>query len=77
MNGSVIPEVGFLRLPQILGDQKAIPPQPAIIPVSRSAWWAGVRDGRFPKPIKLSQRTTAWRAEDIRQLVDLLGGVAP
>jgi predicted DNA-binding transcriptional regulator AlpA len=40
------------------------------IPVSRSTWWAGVRSGRFPKPIKLGPRITAWREADIRQLVD-------
>ena len=40
------------------------------IPVSRSTWWAGVKTGRFPKPVKLGPRTTAWRVEDIRALVE-------
>lgn len=39
------------------------------IPVSKSTWWAGVKDGRFPKPIKLGARITAWRAEDIDRLI--------
>jgi len=42
----VIPEAGFLRLHQIIGNPKADPPIPALIPVSRSTWWAGVKDGR-------------------------------
>ena len=65
-------ENGFLRLPQILGDPKAEPPIQAIIPVSKSLWWQGIRDGRFPKPVKLSKRCSAWRASDIRALVDKL-----
>jgi predicted DNA-binding transcriptional regulator AlpA len=43
---------------------------PAIIPISRSTWLQGVREGRFPKPIKLSKRTTAWRVQDILALVN-------
>jgi len=65
-----IPEEGFLRLPQIIGDRKrGIPP---IFPVSRSTWWQGVKDGRFPQPVKLGPRVTAWRAADIRELLESL-----
>jgi len=38
------------------------------VPVSRSAWWDGVRCGRYPKPIKLSPRVTVWREMDIDRL---------
>jgi prophage regulatory protein len=63
-----LPETGFLRLPQIIGDPKAgIPP---IIPVKKSCWWAGVRSGRFPKPVKLGPRVTAWRVSDIIALIE-------
>jgi prophage regulatory protein len=58
-----IPETGFMRLPEVL----------ALIPVSRSLWWKGVRNGRFPKPVKLSARCTAWRNEDILLLIKFLG----
>ena len=68
------PKRGFLRLPQIIGNPEAKPPIPAIIPVSRSNWWAGVREGRFPKPVKLSMRTSAWLQSDIDDLCDLLAG---
>lgn len=63
-----LPETGFLRLSQIIGDQKrGIPP---IIPIGKSAWWQGVKVGKFPKPVKLGPRITAWRVEDIRRLVE-------
>ncbi|KAB2309541.1 AlpA family phage regulatory protein [Betaproteobacteria bacterium SCN2] len=65
-----LPETGFLRLPQIVGDHKADPPIPPIIPVGKSTWWAGVQSGRFPKPVKLGPRITAWRVEDIRALIE-------
>jgi hypothetical protein len=65
-----LPEVGYLRLTQILGDKKANPPIPAIIPVSRSTWWANVRKGIYPKPVKLSARCTAWRVADILALME-------
>jgi predicted DNA-binding transcriptional regulator AlpA len=64
-----LPETGYVRLSQIVGDQKATPPIPAIIPVSKSTWWNGVKDGRFPRPVKLGPRVTVWRAEDIRSLI--------
>lgn len=60
-NRTHLPETGFVRLPQIL----------SVIPVSRSTWWAGVKSGRFPKPVKtLGPRITAWRVEDIRALIE-------
>ena len=65
-----LPETGFLRLPQIIGNPKAEPPIPAIFPISKSTWWQGVRTGRFPQPVKLGPRTTAWRMSDIRALID-------
>jgi len=58
-----IPATGFLRLPQVLD----------FVPISKSAWWEGCKSGRFPKPVKLGPRTTAWRAEDIAALVKTLG----
>lgn len=71
-SGFSIPEIGFLRLPQIIGKRATDtePAIPAVIPVSKSTWWAGVRNGRYPQPVRtLGQRITAWRAEDIRALI--------
>jgi uncharacterized spore protein YtfJ len=64
-----LPETGFLRVSQIVGDPTAKPPKPAIIPVSKSGWWAGVKSGKYPAPLKLSEGVTAWRVEDIRKLI--------
>lgn len=58
---SAFPETGLVRLKAILA-----PAGP--IPVSKSTWWAGVKSGRFPKPLRLGSRVTVWRAEDIRAL---------
>ena len=57
-----LPNNALLRLPQVL----------ALSPVSRSAWWAGCKSGRYPKPVKLGPRTTAWRAADIAALLEKL-----
>lgn len=70
---NILPETGYLRLLQIIGNPKAKPPIPPIIPVSKSTWWAGVKSGRYPKPVRtLGPRITAWRVEDIRKLVNEL-----
>ena len=61
-----IPSFGFMRLKQVL----------TIFPISKSAWWAGVKEGRFPQPVKISARTTCWKVSDIRNLVNELGGAA-
>jgi predicted DNA-binding transcriptional regulator AlpA len=50
----------LLRLSQIIPD---------ILPVSKSHFWKGVKDGRYPQPVKLSERITAWRESDILALV--------
>lgn len=60
----VLPATGFLRLKHVL----------QFFPVSKSAWWNGVKAGKYPSPVKLSERTTAWKAEDIKALIVELGG---
>lgn len=56
---AALPDTGFVRLPQVL----------SVYPIGKSTWWAGVKTGRFPQPVKLGPKTTAWRVEDIRQLL--------
>jgi len=65
-----LPETGYLRLSDIVGDPKSTPPKPAIIPVSKSTWWAGVKSGRYPKPVKIGARCTAWKVEDVRAFIE-------
>lgn len=48
----------FMRLPQVLAE----------IPVSKSTWWAGCKSGKYPAPVKLSARTTAWKRMEIEDL---------
>jgi predicted DNA-binding transcriptional regulator AlpA len=59
-NGSQEPK--FLRLSSIIAPHGPLP-------ISKSTWWAGVRSGRYPKPVKLGPGITAWRAEDISALI--------
>ncbi len=69
--GYQLPDTGFLRLSQIIGNRKADPPIPPLIPVGRSTWWAGVKSGRYPQPVRtLGRRITAWRVEDIRDWIE-------
>ena len=58
-----LPETGFIRLKNIIAPHGPIP-------VSKSTWWAGVKSGRFPQPVKLGPKVTAWRVEDIRALIE-------
>lgn len=64
MRNHILPETGFVRLPEVL----------KVFPVSKSTWWTGVKLGRFPKPVKLGPKITAWRVEDIRALISSLKG---
>ncbi len=64
MNQNTLPETGFVRLPTIL----------KVFPVSKSTWWAGVKNGRYPQPVKLGLKITAWRVEDIRDLIESVNG---
>jgi prophage regulatory protein len=66
-----LPETGYIRLPQIIGDQKADPPIPAVIPISKSTWWKGIKTGIYPKPSKkFGPRIAAWDVKDIRALLE-------
>lgn len=68
-----LPQTGFFRLPQIIGDKNAEPPVIPLIPISRTSWFNGVKSGKYPKPVKLGERTTAWRVSDIYALIDKIG----
>jgi predicted DNA-binding transcriptional regulator AlpA len=37
-------------------------------PISASSWWAGVRSGLYPQPLKLGPRITVWRSVDLEKL---------
>lgn len=71
----ILTSSGYVRLNQIVGNPNANPPIPAIIPISKSSWWNGVKTGKYPKPYKLGERTTVWRVEDIRNFMDSMEAV--
>lgn len=54
-----LPQEGFAKLGAVL----------SVIPVSRSKWYAGVKDGTYPKPVRLNGRNVAWRVKDIRAVI--------
>lgn len=56
---SQLPQNGFVRIPTIL----------SFFPVSKSTWWAGVKSGKYPKPVKHGG-ATFWKAEDIHALIE-------
>lgn len=59
----MIPEEGFMRLAQVL----------SVFPVSQGTWYNGIATGIYPAPVKLGTRSTAWKVEDIRALIEKLG----
>jgi predicted DNA-binding transcriptional regulator AlpA len=64
VNEAVLPNTGFLRLPQVC----------QFVPLGQSTIWRKVKTGDFPAPVKLGARTTAWKAEDIRAYIEKHGG---
>jgi len=62
--GYELPKKGLVRLPIVCG----------ITGQAKSTIWARVKAGKFPKPVKLGPRTTAWRAEDLHRYLDEIGG---
>ncbi len=64
----------LLKIHQVIGDPKR--GIQGYIPVSRSAWYAGIKAGLYPQGIKLGQRSIAWRYSYIAALLKRLGGEA-
>jgi prophage regulatory protein len=58
---------GFIRERQL---------RPGIVPVAHSTLWNWVKAGKFPAPVTLSERVTAWRCSDVQAWVDAQGGSA-
>lgn len=59
-----IPEIGFIRQPQVLH----------ITSFSATTLWRKCKSGEFPKPVRLSANVTAWRVEDVRAWIGTRGG---
>lgn len=59
-----LPSTGYVRLHQVL----------KVFPVSKSTWWKGIQEGHYPAAVKLSTRVSAWKVEDIRELIERTNG---
>ena len=55
----ILPQEGFVRQPVVL----------KVLGISKSTLWRRIQDGVYPRPVKLSIRTSAWRVKDIRALI--------
>lgn len=49
----------LLRLPEVI----------ARIGVGRTTWLVGVRQGLYPKPVRIGARAVAWRSTDIELVI--------
>lgn len=63
MQKAVLPETGFIRIGIFL----------ELFPISKSSLYDGIKKGKYPAPVKLSKRTSAWRVEDVRELIQKVG----
>jgi prophage regulatory protein len=59
-DGQVLPEKALYRLPRVLG----------LVPVSKTTWYRWIAEGKAPAPIKLGEKTTVWKSEDIFRFID-------
>lgn len=60
MEITTLPADGFLRANQLL----------TIVPISKATLWGWVKSGKFPKPVKLGPRTTAWDVVAVREWME-------
>ncbi len=58
-----LPATGFIRLAELV----------KLIPFGKATVWRKVKAGQFPKPVKLSERITAWPVDDVRAWIDAQG----
>jgi prophage regulatory protein len=41
-----------------------------IVPISKSTLYQWIKDGKFPAPIKLSERCSVWMSESVQKFID-------
>ena len=62
-NFDYLPDAANVRQPVVEG----------LYACSAASVWRGVKDGRIPKPRKLSPRTTCWNVGELRQALAING----
>ena len=60
-----LPDSAFVRESQLVRDCKH-PERTGPLPFSAATLWRHVKEGKFPQPVKLSERVTAWQVGDVR-----------
>ena len=55
-----LPDSGYITQRKLIPD---------VVPFSSATLWRKCKAGHFPRPVKLSERVTAWRVGDIRQFL--------
>lgn len=63
MASKVISSRVYLRVSDITCNR--ITGRSGLLPVTASTWWAWVKSGKAPAPIKLSPGCTVWRHADV------------
>ena len=63
MNAEILKYTALIKLPDVL----------QLYPVSRSSWYEGIKLGKYPPPIKIGPRSSAWRLSDINKLIEDVG----
>lgn len=59
-----MPDSGFVREKQLIASE---PGGPSLLPFSSSTLWRKANAGKFPKPIKITDRITGWSVKEIRE----------
>ena len=63
MNAEILKYTALIKLPDVL----------QLYPVSRASWYNGIKLGKYPPPIKIGPRSSAWRLSDIYKLIEDVG----
>jgi prophage regulatory protein len=53
----------FVRIGKIVGPN-------GLIPVSRTSFYQGIRDGIYPKAVRLGKRTSVWRISELMRVIE-------
>jgi len=64
-NFTLLPDNGFIRLPVVM----------RLYGISSASIWRGIKNGTIPKPVKITERTTAWSVKLVREDLASKAGV--
>lgn len=70
MSSEVIASRVYLRVSEIANNRRT--GEAGMLPVSAATWWAWVKAGKAPQPIRLSAGVTVWRYADVVSFAESL-----